>query len=452
MKIFWNPALILGLFVWIPAVTYSYSSQAPEDQDTSGDDESSGSDDDESSGSGMEIYVPIRFSDPVMTKEQTTKVPVTTASQSTLPTTTISSVDVVVIEKETTTVSLVDPETTTILIEKGFVPAVAEDYTTKAVDTEDNRPTVSVKVIDKKTTVPHMETVPVQTTTISSVDVVVIEKETTTVSLGDPETTTIFIEKGFVPAVAEDYTTKAVDTEDNRPTVSVKVIDKKTTVPHMETVPVQTTTISSVDVVVIEKETTTVSLGDPETTTIFIEKGFVPAVAEDYTTKAVVKEDNKPTVSVKVIDKKTTVPHMETVPVQTTKKAVVVTHPETTTMTTTAFMTTASRNDNPRFTDTVFTEKTESDFDFEDIIPRKIVPVNAPGEIGASSGNDSFLERKEVLACVIAGGVVGLIFSVMLVSLMVYRMKKKDEGSYALQDMPQPYVYQKAPKQEEFFA
>ncbi|XP_055027588.2 uncharacterized protein [Misgurnus anguillicaudatus] len=377
MKIFWNPALILGLFVWIPAVTYSYSSQAPEDQDTSGDYESSGSDDDESSGSGMEIYVPIRFSDPVMTKEQTTKVPVTTASQSTLPTTTISSVDVVVIEKETTTVSLVDPETTTILIEKGFVPAVEEDYTTKAVDTEDNRPTVSVKVIDKKTTVPHMETVPVQTTTISSVDVVVIEKETTTVNLLDPETTTILIEKGFVPAVEEDYTTKAVDTEDNKPTVSVKVIDIKTTVAHMETVPVQTT-----------------------------------------------------------------------------KKAVVVTHPEpeATTMTTTAFMTTASRNDNPRFTDTVFTEKTESDFDFEDIIPRKIVPVNAPGEIGASSGNDSFLERKEVLACVIAGGVVGLIFSVMLVSLMVYRMKKKDEGSYALQDMPQPYVYQKAPKQEEFFA
>lgn len=113
-----------------------------------------------------------------MPTEQTTRVPVTTASYSTLLTTSISSVDVVLVE-ETTAVSLVDPEKTTILFEKGFVPAVAEDYTTKAVVKEDNIPTVSVKVTDKNTRVPHMETVPVQTTK-KAVDVMNPEPEATT--------------------------------------------------------------------------------------------------------------------------------------------------------------------------------------------------------------------------------------------------------------------------------
>uniref|UniRef100_A0AAY4AJD2 Syndecan n=1 Tax=Denticeps clupeoides TaxID=299321 RepID=A0AAY4AJD2_9TELE len=54
---------------------------------------------------------------------------------------------------------------------------------------------------------------------------------------------------------------------------------------------------------------------------------------------------------------------------------------------------------------------------------------------------------------VIAGGVVGLAFAVMLVALMVYRMKKKDEGSYALDEQKQPNGgYQKPHRQEEFLA
>ncbi|KAJ8333043.1 hypothetical protein SKAU_G00419390 [Synaphobranchus kaupii] len=69
------------------------------------------------------------------------------------------------------------------------------------------------------------------------------------------------------------------------------------------------------------------------------------------------------------------------------------------------------------------------------------------------SENQSLLERKEVLGGVIAGGVVGLAFAIMLVSLMVYRMKKKDEGSYALDEHKHPNGgYQKARRQEEFLA
>ncbi|MBN3291131.1 SDC1 protein, partial [Polypterus senegalus] len=54
---------------------------------------------------------------------------------------------------------------------------------------------------------------------------------------------------------------------------------------------------------------------------------------------------------------------------------------------------------------------------------------------------------------VIVGGIIGLLFAVVLVVLMVYRMKKKDEGSYALDDPKHSNGgYQKPHKQEEFLA
>uniref|UniRef100_A0A8B9SEP7 Syndecan n=1 Tax=Apteryx owenii TaxID=8824 RepID=A0A8B9SEP7_APTOW len=54
---------------------------------------------------------------------------------------------------------------------------------------------------------------------------------------------------------------------------------------------------------------------------------------------------------------------------------------------------------------------------------------------------------------VIAGGVVGLVFAVFLVVFMLYRMKKKDEGSYSLDEPKQSNGgYQKPHKQEEFYA
>lgn len=56
-------------------------------------------------------------------------------------------------------------------------------------------------------------------------------------------------------------------------------------------------------------------------------------------------------------------------------------------------------------------------------------------------------------AAVIVGGVVGALFAAFLVMLLVYRMKKKDEGSYTLEEPKQATVtYQKPDKQEEFYA
>ncbi|XP_006121972.3 syndecan-4 [Pelodiscus sinensis] len=87
-----------------------------------------------------------------------------------------------------------------------------------------------------------------------------------------------------------------------------------------------------------------------------------------------------------------------------------------------------------------------------EVIPRKVLPpeeMNPSNKISmASTANSSLFERKEVLAALIAGGVVGLLFAVFLILLLVYRMKKKDEGSYDLGKKP---IYKKAPS-NEFYA
>ncbi|XP_035748777.1 syndecan-4 isoform X2 [Egretta garzetta] len=86
-----------------------------------------------------------------------------------------------------------------------------------------------------------------------------------------------------------------------------------------------------------------------------------------------------------------------------------------------------------------------------EIIPDKVVPVeeNLSNKISmASTANSSIFERTEVLTALIAGGAVGLLFAVFLILLLVYRMKKKDEGSYDLGKKP---IYKKAPT-NEFYA
>ncbi|XP_048819017.1 syndecan-4 [Lagopus muta] len=86
-----------------------------------------------------------------------------------------------------------------------------------------------------------------------------------------------------------------------------------------------------------------------------------------------------------------------------------------------------------------------------EIIPDKASPVeeNLSNKISmASTANSSIFERTEVLTALIAGGAVGLLFAVFLILLLVYRMKKKDEGSYDLGKKP---IYKKAPT-NEFYA
>ncbi|XP_074538651.1 uncharacterized protein LOC141800148 [Halichoeres trimaculatus] len=66
--------------------------------------------------------------------------------------------------------------------------------------------------------------------------------------------------------------------------------------------------------------------------------------------------------------------------------------------------------------------------------------------------SENLWERTDVLAAVIACGVVGFLCAVFLLLLLGYRMKKKDEGSYELGDVKLSSTsYHKAPT-KEFYA
>uniref|UniRef100_A0A9L0TC50 Syndecan n=1 Tax=Equus caballus TaxID=9796 RepID=A0A9L0TC50_HORSE len=89
-----------------------------------------------------------------------------------------------------------------------------------------------------------------------------------------------------------------------------------------------------------------------------------------------------------------------------------------------------------------------------EVIPKRISPFEEDEDVSnkvsmsSTAQSSSIFERTEVLAALIVGGVVGILFAVFLVLLLVYRMKKKDEGSYDLGKKP---IYKKAPT-NEFYA
>uniref|UniRef100_A0A8C6UEH1 Syndecan n=1 Tax=Neogobius melanostomus TaxID=47308 RepID=A0A8C6UEH1_9GOBI len=78
----------------------------------------------------------------------------------------------------------------------------------------------------------------------------------------------------------------------------------------------------------------------------------------------------------------------------------------------------------------------------------RIYEMDTPKEVTS----ENLWERTDVLAAVIACGVVGFLCAVFLLLLLAYRMKKKDEGSYDLGETKLTNtVYHKAPT-KEFYA
>jgi len=78
-------------------------------------------------------------------------------------------------------------------------------------------------------------------------------------------------------------------------------------------------------------------------------------------------------------------------------------------------------------------------------VHKKGVPNNRPA---------SFFAQPGILAAVIGGAVVGLLCAILLVMFIVYRMRKKDEGSYALDEPKRSHnanSYSKPPSRE-FYA
>uniref|UniRef100_A0A7N5K007 Syndecan 4 n=1 Tax=Ailuropoda melanoleuca TaxID=9646 RepID=A0A7N5K007_AILME len=89
-----------------------------------------------------------------------------------------------------------------------------------------------------------------------------------------------------------------------------------------------------------------------------------------------------------------------------------------------------------------------------EVIPKRISPFEGDEDVSnkvsmsSTAQGSSIFERTEVLAALIVGGGVGILFAIFLVLLLVYRMKKKDEGTYDLGKKP---IYTKAPT-NEFYA
>ncbi|XP_053323177.1 syndecan-2 [Spea bombifrons] len=80
------------------------------------------------------------------------------------------------------------------------------------------------------------------------------------------------------------------------------------------------------------------------------------------------------------------------------------------------------------------------------------IQVKTEIDVRTQKHTENLFHRTEVLAAVIAGGGIGFLFAVFLILLLVYRMRKKDEGSYDLGERkPSSAVYQKAPT-KEFYA
>jgi len=61
----------------------------------------------------------------------------------------------------------------------------------------------------------------------------------------------------------------------------------------------------------------------------------------------------------------------------------------------------------------------------------------------------SFFSQPGILAAIICGAIVGLLCAILLVMFIVYRMRKKDEGSYVLEDSKRSSSYGKT---KEFYA
>lgn len=103
--------------------------------------------------------------------------------------------------------------------------------------------------------------------------------------------------------------------------------------------------------------------------------------------------------------------------------------------------------------------KSDPDIDLEE--PKNGVE-DKPGDTMGKTGDDpdakpvtkaTIMGHPGILAGIVGGAVVGLLCAVLLVMFIVYRMRKKDEGSYALDEPKRSpsHSYTRAPT-KEFYA
>lgn len=66
----------------------------------------------------------------------------------------------------------------------------------------------------------------------------------------------------------------------------------------------------------------------------------------------------------------------------------------------------------------------------------------------------AIMAKPGILAGIVGGAIIGVLTAILLIMFIVYRMKKKDEGSYALEETKKPlnsYDYRHCPT-KEFYA
>lgn len=66
----------------------------------------------------------------------------------------------------------------------------------------------------------------------------------------------------------------------------------------------------------------------------------------------------------------------------------------------------------------------------------------------------TIISKPGILAGIVGGAIIGVLTAILLIMFIVYRMKKKDEGSYALEETKKPlnaYDYRNCPT-KEFYA
>lgn len=106
------------------------------------------------------------------------------------------------------------------------------------------------------------------------------------------------------------------------------------------------------------------------------------------------------------------------------------------------------------------TEHSRGSFDTDSTHHVPVHPTETSSDNGVlimdSEGRPTnFFAQPGILAAVIGGAVVGLLFAILVVMFIVYRMRKKDEGSYALDEpkrSPQSNSYSKNHNNREFYA
>lgn len=109
----------------------------------------------------------------------------------------------------------------------------------------------------------------------------------------------------------------------------------------------------------------------------------------------------------------------------------------------------------PREVDIGFHEESSSSISLPDPVkPTQSAESTPSSDPDKQSQETNFFAQPGILAAVIGGTVVGLLCTILLVMLIVYRMRKADEGSYSLNEpkrSPNVHSYLKAPSRE-FFA